>query len=225
MSLFIAWVVAAFRRRDFKKLQKKQNPSDGTEVSADGIQGETLLKMLHATSLSVANCFQTTLCQVWALVLKHPQRWPFISVKSWTIFKHCYKCQTRCFKCAHDLRAHDAATLLTGLSPVSAWMAKHLGPSIPCLFELLFKAGYSYRDIHLCICWMAITMIRGKIFNSLVLSELAIYGCYFTKQTEEGKESSLALIWNHRDGRMQRNQAANWEDYTLLKGSENKWTA
>ncbi|XP_066491545.1 dual oxidase 2 [Tiliqua scincoides] len=38
VSLFIAWVVAVFRRRDFKKLQKKQNPSDRTEVSADGIQ-------------------------------------------------------------------------------------------------------------------------------------------------------------------------------------------
>ncbi|XP_042331568.1 dual oxidase 2 [Sceloporus undulatus] len=38
VSLFIAWIVAAFRRRNFKKLQKKQNPSDQTEVNAEGIQ-------------------------------------------------------------------------------------------------------------------------------------------------------------------------------------------
>ncbi|XP_053129203.1 dual oxidase 2-like isoform X1 [Hemicordylus capensis] len=38
VSLFIAWVVAAFRRRDFNKLQKKQNPSEQAEVRAEGIQ-------------------------------------------------------------------------------------------------------------------------------------------------------------------------------------------
>ncbi|XP_062998433.1 dual oxidase 2 [Elgaria multicarinata webbii] len=38
VSLFIAWVVAAFRRRSFNKLQKKQNPCDRAEVSAEGIQ-------------------------------------------------------------------------------------------------------------------------------------------------------------------------------------------
>nr|XP_016852928.1 PREDICTED: dual oxidase 2 [Anolis carolinensis] len=38
VSLFVAWVVAAFRRRNFKKLQKKQNPSDRREVNAEGVQ-------------------------------------------------------------------------------------------------------------------------------------------------------------------------------------------
>ncbi|KAM6426630.1 dual oxidase 2 [Liasis olivaceus] len=36
VSLFIAWVVAAFRRRSFRKLQKKQNPTIRPEVSAEG---------------------------------------------------------------------------------------------------------------------------------------------------------------------------------------------
>ncbi|XP_063170259.1 dual oxidase 2 [Candoia aspera] len=38
VSLFIAWVVAVFRRRSFRKLQKKQNPTSHPEVSAEGIQ-------------------------------------------------------------------------------------------------------------------------------------------------------------------------------------------
>ncbi|XP_007424741.1 dual oxidase 2 [Python bivittatus] len=38
VSLFIAWVVAAFRRRSFRKLQKKQNPTIHPEVSAEGTQ-------------------------------------------------------------------------------------------------------------------------------------------------------------------------------------------
>nr|XP_060611324.1 dual oxidase 2 [Anolis sagrei ordinatus] len=38
VSLFVAWVVAIFRRRNFKKLQKKQTPSDRTEVNVDGVQ-------------------------------------------------------------------------------------------------------------------------------------------------------------------------------------------
>ncbi|XP_061451047.1 dual oxidase 2 [Rhineura floridana] len=38
VSLFIAWIVAAFRRRDFNKLQKKQSPCVRAEVSVEGIQ-------------------------------------------------------------------------------------------------------------------------------------------------------------------------------------------
>uniref|UniRef100_A0A8C8SKZ3 NAD(P)H oxidase (H2O2-forming) n=1 Tax=Pelusios castaneus TaxID=367368 RepID=A0A8C8SKZ3_9SAUR len=37
VSLFIAWIVATFRKRDFKKLQKKQNPSMRREVSGEGV--------------------------------------------------------------------------------------------------------------------------------------------------------------------------------------------
>ncbi|KAJ7311206.1 hypothetical protein JRQ81_006817 [Phrynocephalus forsythii] len=39
VSLFVAWVVAVFRRRSFRKLQKKHNPSVKAEVNAEGIQG------------------------------------------------------------------------------------------------------------------------------------------------------------------------------------------
>ncbi|XP_013929033.1 PREDICTED: dual oxidase 1-like, partial [Thamnophis sirtalis] len=38
VSLFIAWIVAFFRRRSFRKLQKKQNPTSHPDVSAEGTQ-------------------------------------------------------------------------------------------------------------------------------------------------------------------------------------------
>lgn len=40
VSLFIAWVVAFFRRRSFRKLQKRQNPTTRTDVTAEGTEGE-----------------------------------------------------------------------------------------------------------------------------------------------------------------------------------------
>ncbi|XP_058012575.1 dual oxidase 2 [Ahaetulla prasina] len=38
VSLFIAWVVAFFRRRSFRKLQKRQNPTIRPDVTAEGTQ-------------------------------------------------------------------------------------------------------------------------------------------------------------------------------------------
>uniref|UniRef100_A0A674JTR4 NAD(P)H oxidase (H2O2-forming) n=1 Tax=Terrapene triunguis TaxID=2587831 RepID=A0A674JTR4_9SAUR len=38
VSLFVAWIVATFRKRDFKKLQRKANPSMRKEVSGEGVQ-------------------------------------------------------------------------------------------------------------------------------------------------------------------------------------------
>ncbi|CAM4526679.1 dual oxidase 2 [Lepidochelys kempii] len=38
VSLFVAWIVATFRKRDFKKLQRKANPSVRREVSGEGVQ-------------------------------------------------------------------------------------------------------------------------------------------------------------------------------------------
>ncbi|XP_026565713.1 dual oxidase 2 [Pseudonaja textilis] len=38
VSLFIAWIVAFFRRRSFRKLQKRQNPTTHPDVSAEGTQ-------------------------------------------------------------------------------------------------------------------------------------------------------------------------------------------
>ncbi|XP_015678755.1 dual oxidase 2 [Protobothrops mucrosquamatus] len=38
VSLFIAWIVAFFRRRSFRKLQKRQNPTAHPDVSAEGTQ-------------------------------------------------------------------------------------------------------------------------------------------------------------------------------------------
>uniref|UniRef100_A0A8C4Y957 NAD(P)H oxidase (H2O2-forming) n=1 Tax=Gopherus evgoodei TaxID=1825980 RepID=A0A8C4Y957_9SAUR len=38
VSLFVAWIVATFRKRDFKRLQRKANPSMRREVSGEGVQ-------------------------------------------------------------------------------------------------------------------------------------------------------------------------------------------
>uniref|UniRef100_K7GB35 NAD(P)H oxidase (H2O2-forming) n=1 Tax=Pelodiscus sinensis TaxID=13735 RepID=K7GB35_PELSI len=38
VSLFVAWIVATFRKRDFKRLQRKANPSLRKEVSGEGVQ-------------------------------------------------------------------------------------------------------------------------------------------------------------------------------------------
>lgn len=40
VTLFVAWVVAAFRKRDFKKLQRKQGTSVRREVSSEATHGE-----------------------------------------------------------------------------------------------------------------------------------------------------------------------------------------
>lgn len=40
VTLFVAWVVAAFRKRDFKKLQRKQGTSVRREVSGEAIHGK-----------------------------------------------------------------------------------------------------------------------------------------------------------------------------------------
>uniref|UniRef100_A0A8C3RPS0 NAD(P)H oxidase (H2O2-forming) n=1 Tax=Chelydra serpentina TaxID=8475 RepID=A0A8C3RPS0_CHESE len=38
VSLFVAWIIATFRKRDFKKLQRKANPSMRKEVLGEGVQ-------------------------------------------------------------------------------------------------------------------------------------------------------------------------------------------
>ncbi|KAF7237795.1 Dual oxidase 2 [Varanus komodoensis] len=50
VSLFVAWIVAAFRRRSFNKLKKKQNQSDQTVVSAEGIEAFEWLDPKTASS-------------------------------------------------------------------------------------------------------------------------------------------------------------------------------
>uniref|UniRef100_A0A8C0EQK6 NAD(P)H oxidase (H2O2-forming) n=1 Tax=Bubo bubo TaxID=30461 RepID=A0A8C0EQK6_BUBBB len=40
VTLFVAWIVAIFRKRDFKKLQKKQSTSVRREVTGEAIHGE-----------------------------------------------------------------------------------------------------------------------------------------------------------------------------------------
>lgn len=47
VTLFIAWVVAAFRKRDFKKLQRKQGTSMRREVSSEATHGEVALSTLR----------------------------------------------------------------------------------------------------------------------------------------------------------------------------------
>lgn len=46
VTLFVAWVVAAFRKRDFKKLQRKQGTSVYREVSGEAIRGKVALSTL-----------------------------------------------------------------------------------------------------------------------------------------------------------------------------------
>ena len=47
VTLFVAWIVAVLRKRDFKKLQKKQGSSVRREVSCEAIHGEVALSILR----------------------------------------------------------------------------------------------------------------------------------------------------------------------------------
>uniref|UniRef100_A0A663M493 NAD(P)H oxidase (H2O2-forming) n=1 Tax=Athene cunicularia TaxID=194338 RepID=A0A663M493_ATHCN len=47
VTLFVAWIVAVFRKRDFKKLQKKQSTSVRREVTGEAIHGEVALSVLQ----------------------------------------------------------------------------------------------------------------------------------------------------------------------------------
>lgn len=46
VTLFVAWVVAAFRKRDFKKLQRKQGTSVCRKVSGEDTHGKVALSTL-----------------------------------------------------------------------------------------------------------------------------------------------------------------------------------
>jgi len=45
VTLFVAWIVAILRKRDFKKLQKKQGSSVRREVTSEAIHGEVALSI------------------------------------------------------------------------------------------------------------------------------------------------------------------------------------
>lgn len=47
VTLFVAWIVAVLRKRDFKKLQKKQGSSVRREVTGEAIHGEAALLVLQ----------------------------------------------------------------------------------------------------------------------------------------------------------------------------------
>lgn len=65
VTLFVAWVVAAFRKREFKKLQKKQGTSVRREVSGEAIHGEVALSTLRWRLLVLLQSGRT-LRQGWA---------------------------------------------------------------------------------------------------------------------------------------------------------------
>lgn len=46
VTLFVAWIVAVFRKKDFQKLQKKQGCSVRREVTGEAVQGEAALLVL-----------------------------------------------------------------------------------------------------------------------------------------------------------------------------------
>lgn len=46
VTLFVAWIVAILRKRDFKKLQKTQGSSVRREVTGEVIHGEVALLVL-----------------------------------------------------------------------------------------------------------------------------------------------------------------------------------
>lgn len=50
VTLFVAWIVAVLRKRDFKKLQKTQGPSVRREVTGEVIYGEEALSVWLAAS-------------------------------------------------------------------------------------------------------------------------------------------------------------------------------
>lgn len=47
VTLFVAWIVAVLRKRDFKKLQKKQGSNVQREVTGEAIHGEVALSILR----------------------------------------------------------------------------------------------------------------------------------------------------------------------------------
>lgn len=47
VTLFVAWIVAVLRKRDFKKLQKKQGSNVQREVAGEAIHGEVALSILR----------------------------------------------------------------------------------------------------------------------------------------------------------------------------------
>lgn len=47
VTLFVAWIVAVLRKRDFKKLQKKQGSNVQREVTSEAIHGEVALPILR----------------------------------------------------------------------------------------------------------------------------------------------------------------------------------
>lgn len=47
VTLFVAWIVAVLRKRDFKKLQNKQGSSVRREVSCEAIHGEVAPSILR----------------------------------------------------------------------------------------------------------------------------------------------------------------------------------
>lgn len=46
VSLFVAWIIATLRKRDFKKLQKKKKASVRREVTGEAIHGEVPFSIL-----------------------------------------------------------------------------------------------------------------------------------------------------------------------------------
>jgi len=46
VSLFVAWIIAIHRERDFKKLQKKKKASVRREVTGEAIHGEVAFPIL-----------------------------------------------------------------------------------------------------------------------------------------------------------------------------------
>lgn len=65
VTLFVAWVVAAFRKRDFQKLQRKQGTSVRREVSGEAIHGKVALPTLQGHLLMLLQSGHT-LRQGWA---------------------------------------------------------------------------------------------------------------------------------------------------------------
>lgn len=46
VTLFVAWIVAILRKRDFQKLQQKQSPRVQREMTGEAIHGEVALVIL-----------------------------------------------------------------------------------------------------------------------------------------------------------------------------------
>uniref|UniRef100_A0A8C6XMV9 NAD(P)H oxidase (H2O2-forming) n=1 Tax=Naja naja TaxID=35670 RepID=A0A8C6XMV9_NAJNA len=82
VSLFIAWIVAFFRRRSFRKLQKRQNPTTHPDVSAEGTQAlewhgfkiDTSLVYIQLKEDKVIKVLDSKLAVVRSITLRSQQK-------------------------------------------------------------------------------------------------------------------------------------------------------